>query len=223
VSTRGPRDSTAFEVREALGEPGCVVCGLGLRSVARALSSIAYEQVNDVTLREGLRRSHGFCNEHAFQWLREVGNVLGTALIYRDVLVYSLNEIQTMRPGRLRSLVRPSSAVACPACRAQAEAETRYTQALLAVVAEDAAARGTFSDSDGVCRRHALLAARLGGSGATLVLQRTREVAASLLADLEEVIRKEDYRFRHEPRTAAERTAPARAVAWAAGADGLTG
>ena len=35
------------------------------------------------------------------------------------------------------------------------------------------------------------------------------------------MIRKEDYRFRDEPRTEAERSAPARAVAWTAGAEGL--
>jgi hypothetical protein len=42
-----------------------------------------------------------------------------------------------------------------------------------------------------------------------------------LLGELDEVIRKEDYRFRHEPRTEAERTAPARAVNRVVGLDGL--
>jgi hypothetical protein len=42
-----------------------------------------------------------------------------------------------------------------------------------------------------------------------------------LLADLDEVVRKEDYRFRHEPRTEAERVAAARAVGWVAGSEGL--
>jgi hypothetical protein len=43
----------------------------------------------------------------------------------------------------------------------------------------------------------------------------------ALVEELDEVVRKEDYRFRHEPRTESERTAPARAVAWAAGSDGM--
>jgi hypothetical protein len=42
-----------------------------------------------------------------------------------------------------------------------------------------------------------------------------------VIADLDEVIRKEDYRFRHEPRTEAERSATSRAIMWAAGLDGL--
>jgi saccharopine dehydrogenase-like NADP-dependent oxidoreductase len=47
-------------------------------------------------------------------------------------------------------------------------------------------------------------------------------LGCSLIEQLDEVIRKEDYRFRHEPRSEAERTAPARAISWAAGADGLS-
>ena len=76
--------------------------------------------------------------------------------------------------------------------------------------------------SSGVCRRHAIVALRVGGAGADVLVERTRRCVEQLLSDLDEVIRKEDYRFRHEARTEAERTAPARAIAWAAGAEGLT-
>src|SRR5215472_10023514 len=93
VNQAAPRDATAFEVREALGEPGCAVCRLSLRSVSRLINSMAYEQVNDLDLRQQLRRAGGFCNPHAFQWLREARNVLGTALIYRDVLTAALEAI----------------------------------------------------------------------------------------------------------------------------------
>ena len=46
-----PRDSAVFELRDALGQGGCPVCRLALRSVSRAIQSIAYEQVNDIALR----------------------------------------------------------------------------------------------------------------------------------------------------------------------------
>src|SRR5215831_9739747 len=93
MSPAAPRDATAFEVREAVREPGCLVCRLTLRSVARLLRSVAYEQVNDVHLRAQLRRRGGFCPTHAHQWLREAHSVLGTALIYRDVLHAALGEL----------------------------------------------------------------------------------------------------------------------------------
>jgi hypothetical protein len=208
-----PRDATAFEVREALPEAGCVVCRLSGRSVQRFIRSLANEQVNDVTLRGELRRSHGFCNQHAYQWLREARSVLGTALIYRDVLQASLRELEGGRRGR------GERERACPVCHAQIEAEARYVEALVASVAADEALLS--QATDGVCRRHAVAAIRIGGTGAASVVQHALARTEALVGDLEEVIRKEDYRFRDEPRTEDERTAPARAIAWAAGAEGL--
>ena len=120
----GPRDATAFEVREALREPGCAVCRLSQRSVARLLRSVAYEQVNDLSLRSNLRKRGGFCNAHAHQWLREARSVLGTALIYKDVLQTALRELESETIGQrgtggglLRGFLGTPAApgAACPA------------------------------------------------------------------------------------------------------------
>jgi hypothetical protein len=219
MSAPEPRDATAFEVRQALAESGCAVCSLTLRSVTRLLQSIAYEQVNDLDLRRALREAGGFCNRHAHVWMREARSVLGTALIYRDVLNAALRELDTPRGGRLRGLLggSPPNSI-CPGCTAQTEAERRYLEALLALLKWDAA---LLDSSDGLCRRHTLMAVRSGGDAGATVARRARESVESLLVELDEVIRKEDYRFRHEPRTPGERTAAARAVSWAAGLDGL--
>src|SRR5689334_7480909 len=120
MQSKAPRDATAFEVRDALREPGCAICRLTLRSVGRFLQSVAYEQVNDVEFRTNLRRARGFCNTHAHQWQRETRNVLGTALIYRDLLQSALGSRDKRAP--------------CPACRAQADSEARYLDALIASV-----------------------------------------------------------------------------------------
>jgi hypothetical protein len=229
MSPAAPRDATAFEVREAVREPGCAVCRLSVRSVARLLQSVAYEQVNDLSLRAALRKRGGFCNRHAYQWLDQARTVLGTALIYKDVLEAALRELDSpgsansQRARRLRGLLGSTSGnPECPACRAQTEAETRYVDTLLALLASDADVVASFDASDGLCRRHTLDVVRSGRPGAEHVVRQTREALSVLIAELDEVIRKEDYRFRHEPRTDAERTAPARAIAWAAGLDGLT-
>ena len=220
-----PRDSTAFEVREALQHPGCPICRLTVRSVNRWLKSVAYEQVNDIQLRAELRAARGFCNAHAHQWLREAHNVLGTAIIYRDVITAALRDLEPPRGGRLRTLLGGDVADgrdgrgACPACRTQHEAEARYLEALLALV--DAAPELLEGRADGLCRRHTRAALRRGGPASERLVAQTRRAVQRLLGELDEVIRKEDYRFRHEARTAEERAAPGRAVAWAAGADGL--
>ena len=229
MSATAPRDSTALEVRDALAQPGCPVCRLALRTVRRYLGSVAYEQVNDPGVRSDLRAARGFCNQHAFRWLREARSVLGTAIIYRDVLQAALEYLEAGRTsdgarGWLGALLgradEGEARAVCPACRVQREAEARYLSALLEVVGDPPGAEA-FEHSDGLCLGHVLSAARMGGPSAGVLLQGTSQRVQQLVAALDEVVRKEDYRFRHEPRSEAERTAPARAVAWAAGAEGL--
>ena len=226
-----PRDTTAFEVREALHQAGCPICWLALRSVGRFIESVAYEQVNDVDLRRELRSARGFCNVHAFRWLREARNMVGTAIIYRDVIAAALRGLESgandghaeRQRGLLRTILGQDEArhAPCPACRTQSEAETRYLGSLLTVLTTDASARTSFEHSAGLCLRHAEAVVRRGGSGAELVLAQARQRMNALLHDLDEVIRKEDHRFRHEVRTEAERIAPRRAVTWTAGSEGL--
>jgi hypothetical protein len=223
----GPRDSSSFEVREALAQGGCAVCRLALRSVSRLVKSIAYEQINDVEVRADLRSTHGFCTTHAHRWLREVHNPSGTAIVYRDVLLASARELEGSGPrrGLLEALRGGSKAGGvdqpCLACRTQRDAEERYVETLLALLGSDAAARTLLAASDGLCRLHVHTARRHGGRAVELIVEHALRRIERCVGELEEVIRKEDYRFRHEPRTDAERTAPEWAVTWAAGMDGL--
>jgi hypothetical protein len=228
-----PRDTAAFEVREALVLSGCPVCHLAVRSVGRLIQSVAYEQVNDPGLRKDLREARGFCNQHAYRWLHEARSVLGTALIYRDVLTATLRAFEGtavangQRSGLLRALLgsEDSGAVRgglCPACHTQREAEDRYLEALLASLTVDEETRLAFDASHGLCyHRHAVAAVRRGGPAAERVVEQTRRATQALIGSLDEVIRKEDYRFLDEPRSEDERVAPASAIAWAAGIEGL--
>jgi hypothetical protein len=220
----------AFELQEMLSQPGCPICALALRAVGRFIQTLAYEQVNDPPVRDQLRAAGGFCHSHAYRWLREAHNVLGTALIYRDVLSAMLGQLgqpAAEEAGLLGTLLRPRAGPrprrrgACAACRAQHDAEDRYLGLLLDGLAEPTLA-DEFSRSSGLCYVHTRAAARRGGPAAALILEHTRRSTQELIANLSEVVRKEDYRFRHEPRTPAETTAPHRAIAWAVGAEGLT-
>jgi hypothetical protein len=86
----------------------------------------------------------------------------------------------------------------------------------------DSEAHSALDASEGLCYRHTRAAQRVRGPGAEYIAAHARLRVEALLKDLDEVIRKEDYRFRDEPRTEAERAAPARAIAWTAGVEGLT-
>jgi Family of unknown function (DUF6062) len=224
-----PRDSAAFEVRELLQHPGCPICALALRAVGRFMAAISYEQVNDPGLRDELRAAAGFCHTHAYRWLREARNVLGTALIYRDVLGGILSELEhsPQTSGALSALLRSRADARarrrgpCPACRVQREAEGRYLEALLQSLA-DPTVVAEFGRSSGLCRVHTRAAIRKAGPDAARIVERSRQVLDQLIRELSEVIRKEDYRFRAEPRTEGETTAPRRAVTWVVGGEGLT-
>ncbi|MCA1648336.1 MAG: hypothetical protein LC797_23720 [Chloroflexi bacterium] len=148
----------------------------------------------------------------------------GTAILYQDLLTATLRDLEAdtaPRGARWRAMLGTPSDDAgdCPACRVQTQAEERYLTALLATVAADPS---LLDGADGTCVRHTRAAQHLGGAGAAHVVQQTCAAIEHVLAELGEVIRKEDYRFRHEPRTDGERTAPSRAVARMSGLEGLT-
>jgi hypothetical protein len=218
------RDGATTEVAHALARPGCAVCHLTHRAVGRFLKALAYEQVNDLALRAELRASRGFCKVHAQRWVREPGNVLGTALIYTDAITAAVRELDAPPSRGMLSnpfASRPREASPCVACQAEVEAQDRYLDALLDGLGE-ASLAAALQRSDGLCLPHTRRAVERGGRRAEPVLARARQTAARLLEELAEVVRKEDYRFKDEPRTEAERTVPRRAVAWAAGLDGLS-
>jgi hypothetical protein len=223
-------DADTGELREALRHHGCAICHLADRATVRYMRSVAYEQVNDPALRAKLRASGGFCTTHAHRWLREAKSVLGTALIYRDAISAALRELESTpsspsSDGRLRKLLgraapRREPVPMCAACRIQHDAQDRYVDALI-VGLSDAAGAKALATSDGLCLPHTRRALERGGQRAQPISARAREVGERFVEHLSEVIRKEDYRFQHEPRSDAERTAPRRAVAWTAGMDGL--
>src|SRR5689334_9557639 len=128
------RDSPTAELASALGRPGCAICHLTHRAVGRYLKSIAYEQVNDISLRAELRAARGFCGPHAQRWLGTAGNMLGTALIYKDAITAALRDLSAAPSSRgvFGSLLssRPEKAL-CIACRFEHDATERYLGALL--------------------------------------------------------------------------------------------
>src|SRR6266550_726238 len=98
-------------------------------------------------VRADLRSARGFCNAHAHRWLREVPSPLGTAIVYRDILMASTRDLNTTEVpksesrsgGLLGTLLGATRTRArnrgCLACRAQLEAEERYVQTLVSLLA----------------------------------------------------------------------------------------
>ena len=225
------RHTTFFELLAAFDQPGCPLCRLARASTRLYFDALGYEQVNDIELRAELR-ANGLCQRHAWVFLEESGNRLGVAIVYRDLLQHALRGLQASGTGqrglgrRLASFLaagrpaeaeRPRAAHSCLACRVESEAEARYRSTLVEHLGElDVRAR--LAASDGLCLPH--LGRSLSSDGPAEDLDWLRQDTLSrlngLVGELDEYIRKHDYRFRSES-WGEERDAPRRAIERAVG------
>jgi len=229
------RTSGYYEVREALGQPGCALCRLEAAAAERFLDGLLYTQVNDPALRDGIRRARGFCPEHTWQLVRP-GASLGVAIVTNDVLSALLKVLES---GEFEALPRlsvrrvqealdreqPAAATAglvaelgpqaaCPACQHVASMRQVYVDTLLEQLLGGGALLPHVEASDGLCLPHLRLTlARVGDREVfEALLGAQRAIWQGLVEDLREFIRKTDYRFRDEGR-GAEGDAWLRAVA----------
>jgi hypothetical protein len=185
--------NTYFELRDALGTPGCVVCRLAARSVRRYLEALAFESVNDLGLRAQLRRSRGFCNLHAWQVLDEAREPFGGGIIYRDVLNACVSQLAA------GDVAGPDGGE-CVACQAREVSARRYVDALVDH-ANEAELERRVEQGGGLCWRHFALAMAQGGRG-------LRAVARAEVGALERVA---DASWRPDRAVAAVPTAGVRA------------
>jgi hypothetical protein len=120
--------------------------------------------------------------------------------------------------GRLRSMLGGESGIAralrrqsaCPLCSYLNELGKVYVMALLDDVATQDG-QAIYTDSVGLCLPHLLAALQQGGAGLALVLQHQAQAWQGLEAELNEFVRKSDYRFSDEA-SGSERDAWRRAL-----------
>ena len=227
------RHTPYFEVRDALTTEGCALCSLVLRSLNRYISALLYESVNSPPMRQRLRESYGFCAIHS-EMVRVARSASGAAIIQRDLLqtlVRRLGEDQGVPSSWLEDLFRSPRATkttlltpdsTCAVCIIAEERERDYADVLLPHL-DDAEMLAAFRQSSGLCLPHLRIAL-----GRALPAQAERLKAEQLviwqrlIGELDEFIRKLDYRFSHEP-MGLEGDAWIRALALVAGAPQVMG
>jgi hypothetical protein len=214
-------DPIYYELLEACQQGGCPVCRVIIGQVDRYMDALFYENVNDIPTRAQLRKSLGFCSKHAWRLLDgEVGNALGIAIIYHDVIGNVLRNLpQTLdapkKTGGLlkmfglatQSVEEASRQILgallpqrrCLVCQHQ-EQVGRLTIEILLEYLRDERLVEAFASSDGLClpHLHQSLERSLKPQGRAFLLAVNKDRLASLHDDLAEYIRKNDYRFRDE-------------------------
>jgi hypothetical protein len=206
---------------QASSEPGCPLCRLAEKSVSAYLGALMYELVNDPEARDQIRETLGFCQAHAHHLAATTGSALGTGIIYRDVVNTVFKQLEAARYTPPRGVPlhrlpealdrqRPAAAseaavkalsprAPCPVCVQEEKMEVLAIAALMAGL-EDEKLRAALGGSAGLCLPHlrrALQAVRSQTAFDTLV-DLARGCYAALRAELDEFIRKNDYRFQHE-------------------------
>lgn len=216
------RDSRRWDLEHALDKAGCAVCRLARAGVQRFFDGLLYENANDAVIRQRVANALGFCNRHAWQ-MRMQGGALGITLLYRDALRQWQHQLEhTQTRGHARKLAHANRGTArCLACEKQDEIEARVIAVLVESLADDDF-RARLYASAGLCRPHFARACAAASRTETLdaLVEIQIVVNARLLTELDEFIRKNDYRFIGEG-LGVEGDAWLRAIERLAGAEGL--
>jgi hypothetical protein len=204
---------------DACTQEGCSICRLTQENIARYLDAWKYELFTDVDVRKELQRTQGFCYQHTWQ-LAHMGATLQLAQAYRDIITDLTEQLQNDTDGGMPLASQSNASTGllrrlfengnrrepeqCPACRRKEEAEVRYVHTLRHALLDPDFYR-QFAASHGLCLHHFNLSCTLKMSdtpGNWLPLLRKAELAClqRLDEDLQELIRKHDYRFKDEAR-----------------------
>jgi len=233
------RTMSFYDLRDALAQPGCAVCRLRVDAADRFLENLLWESVNDPARRREIRQARGFCREHAWGLVR-AGASLGVAIVMRDVLqsVLEVLEGASFEKGPSLSLrglqetlglKRPTAAAevvaqleppaTCPACVWVEKVESVLLDTLVRSLTGEESLLAAYEASDGLCLPHfrRALARVRGEANFEALVSAQRLIWERLIGQLNESIRKSDYRFLGED-WEAEEGAWLRAITAIAGA-----
>ena len=225
-----------FDLLDAFKQPGCPVCFLSGNSVRRYLDGLFYEYVNDPVARDSLLNGNGFCAEHAGLLLdTRIADALGASIIYRNIVKIILENFpKPSSASKLSSVLNHSKERArlisnfisasnilgrCPACE-QREASVDRALDGLSKSLDDESLQFAFQRSDGLCFLHLakLLDRTESPENVKFLLSHTQNKLETLLSEMDELIRKNDYRFQSEGITEREGRAWRKAMRMISGA-----
>ncbi len=133
-----------YEFTEALKEGKCPVCAIIKKRRERYFDHVLSEQVNDIGFRKELRKTHGFCNFHAYKFY-SYRKPLAASIIYEDLF---LTELEFLEKDRT---IPPNSN--CIVCKIEKEAETEAME-ILQKFLDDTEFKNIFLSSNGLCVPH---------------------------------------------------------------------
>jgi len=181
------KDWLYYDLQEACQSRVCPICFHLRYQEKQYLENIFYENVNDPPLRQKLRESPGFCDGH-IRLILEMGDALGLAIIAGDIAAHLIKE------NKFNQASAP-----CFFCRKYEGREQRTVKAFGNYL-NDSEFRNSLCASVGLCRRHHYLLFQLNKDVVirNFLKKLLKMKMQKWLSQLNEFIRKNDYRFQDE-------------------------
>jgi len=181
------KHQTYFNLLEAL-EEGCPICFLIKKAVGGFMDNFLYECVNDTGTRQEIKAAQGFCNRHAWQ-LRKLGDGFGQAIVYHNLMEDALKLI--VSPAAPKEI--------CIFCKQEKDVQERYISQFKESF-DDPEFSHHYQNSFGLCLPHLLVLLKSCKDKKISAAARENESAKikSIIEELKEFERKQDYRFSHE-------------------------
>jgi hypothetical protein len=181
----------------------CPLCDLTNSSVQKYMTDMLYESVNDRGLRKKLRDQKGFCAFHGGLML-EHGDALGIAILHTDQIQLLLDCLDNA--GSIFSKIKSTDRTGwiehsgCMICEVRRVAEKRHIENFIDLI-DDETMKSYLEKFPGFCAKHlfGVMEKLDKPDHVKYLLKLHKEKYKSLLSDLKELCRKNDYRFRHEP------------------------
>jgi len=178
----------------------CALCELESSYIHHYFESMLYENVNNPDLRKQLNDAGGFCHRHA-HLLLSFQDALGIAILYNDRIAYLCHFLDEIKNSSGRSLhkrleTEQNGYDNCPACTFEQETRKDKIDTFLEWLDEEELKR-EFESGQGFCKKHliAVLKQTDDEKASAYIIDVHRKKYAQLLAELEEFMRKNDYRF----------------------------
>lgn len=220
---------TVIELKRALQEPGCPLCGIGHNTAERYIRHLLWESVNDVETRRHFIAGLGYCPEHtrmlASREVERHGDALGVNVLYENLTNVIEGRLETWdlpkkkNPRRRRVYSEEgykdagnlAPASTCRVCQ-MSDSSTQYAPKTLLEELESAPGdwQPRYAASGGLCLSHlrqCLNAAEHYPAPASFLREDTLTRLKHWQEGLEGYVRKHSWDLREEPLTENERRA----------------
>lgn len=191
-----PHSALTRFLKQGLMRGVCPLCRVTYKVDGEYIWAFLNEYSHGDSALDQLRRSRGFCAEHAGRLRRleveGLGSNLGISGVYLDTMRGLLDELAALPAGS--ELPPPDK---CPACQYRDEEVERNARYLVEEITSNPSSRERFLACNGICFPHLQLVWERARDDfeRELLLSVQRRVLDRLIVDLEENIRKQGHEY----------------------------